>query len=130
MLSVYRGAHKGQRFEWPRGRRGGQTYIQRIRARIPAVALHGHNGAGEELPRLRLELEHVGGRHVAQHPLQRGAVRAQQEELLPEALGLDLVFLVLVILRVASVRVSPSCACGRAPDWARGGRTSSLKSDS
>lgn len=81
-----------------------KTYVESIRARVAMVALHRRDGPRKELPRSRLDLEHLGRRYLAQHVSERGAVGAQEEELLPEALGPLVIFLFVLVQRRRGAR--------------------------
>ena len=78
------------------------TYIKRMFIRRSLPALEGGDGARKQLARLELELQKVDGSQLVEHCAQRRAVRAQQEELGPEAIraykvrrGRNLVFGIL-----------------------------------
>jgi hypothetical protein len=58
--------------------------------------LYAEESVGDELLRMRLQVEHLVGRDRLDELLQARGVRSVQEELLPEAVGQVCLFIVLL----------------------------------
>ena len=75
------------------------AYLQRDLVRRRGGLLDAQDGLLERRLRMRLEVQHVVGRHVVDDAPEPGIVRAVEEEFFPEAGGqFDLVIVIVVLL--------------------------------
>lgn len=75
-----------------------------MHVRAIAATLDGGDRPAEQIPRLHVQLEYIGRTQLVEDPLESRAVRSQQEELGPEAVGF---FGVVALRAVALARARP-----------------------
>lgn len=80
-------------------------YIKRVQVRYALRAAERPHGPREQLPGLVLHLQQVGRGELVEEEAQGGAVRLEQEELPPKALGEPAVLGILVVLLESAVGV-------------------------